>query len=379
MVPYLSARIMNLTQFLQDLLQKEHSIPFIQFMQMALYHPQYGYYSGSLPKLGQSGDFTTAPELSPLFAQTLANQCQQVLMHLHKPVILEFGAGSGRLCIELLKRLEFLDALPSTYFILEVSGYLRAQQQALIQAQIPHLAPRIEWLSAWPSEKLTGIFLANEVLDAMPVHRFIKTPSEILESYIHLNDAQEIVESFKPTADANLIRYVKEAFPSVDTPYLSEANLFIDDWILQCSDCLAQGMLLIIDYGFPRHEYYHPERRQGTLMCHYRHQAHDQFLLHLGEQDITAHVDFTHVATAGIDAGFELGGYTSQAAFLLANGLLSLLESVSNEQQRLAEVHAVKWLTDPSQMGELFKVMALTKQLDLSLQGFQLMDKRGSL
>jgi len=370
---------MTLTTLIQNRLRQEKALPFVDFMQLALYHPEFGYYSAGTEKFGQHGDFITAPELTPLFGQTLANQCQPILASLTNPVILEFGAGSGRLCVDVLRRLEQLDCLPDSYQILDVSASLRQRQRDLIQQEIPHLAERVQWLERWPAQALNGVILANEVLDAMPVHRFLRTEQGVCESVIALNEQEQIIESFRPIEDARLTAYLQRVLPELNSPYLSEVNLFLDGWMQQASSILAQGAMFLIDYGFPRHEYYHPDRNQGTLMCHYRHQAHSNPLLHPGEQDITAHVDFTHVAEAADEAGFHVAGYTSQAAFLLANGLLNLLENIHDPRERVKAQQAVKQLVQPSEMGELFKVIALTKGLDIDLSGFQLQDKRASL
>lgn len=356
----------------------QHDLSFAEYMQLALYAPGEGYYSSSLPKLGKHGDFITAPELTPLFGKTIANQCQQVIMGLQSPVLLEFGAGTGALCVSILEHLAELDCLPETYYILEVSANLRHRQQALIEQKIPALAHKVMWLERWPDNSFNGVILANEVLDAMPVHRFMRTDQGILESFITLNE-QQLKELFKPCQNSSLTHYINEKLSFVSSPYLSEVNLFIDDWIAHIYQILHQGMVLLIDYGFPRHEYYHPDRNQGTLMCHYQHHSHPDPLVHPGAQDITAHVDFTHIAEAGQQAGFHVAGYTNQAAFLLANGLLSFVNLLDNESEQIKAKQAIKQLTHPSEMGELFKVIALSKGLEIDLNGFLLQDKRVSL
>lgn len=371
--------MMSLIQTLQQQLKDKPPLPFVAFMQQALYAPKEGYYSSALPKLGKAGDFITAPELTPLFGYTLAKQCQQLLPMLDKPSLFEFGAGSGALCVALLTQLELDNALPESYLILELSADLRQRQQTLIEEKIPHLADKVRWLDQWPEAPFNGIVLANEVLDAMPVHRFLLQNEQLLESHIGLNEQGELQEQFQPSQDNRLINYVKEQLAHLESPYLSEVNLFINDWIKCIYEMLHTGAVFLIDYGFPRHEYYHPDRHLGTLMCHYQHHAHTNPLIHVGEQDITAHVDFTHVAEAGQDAGFHVAGYTNQASFLLSNGLLSLLSTIDNEAQRVMATQAIKQLTHPSEMGELFKVIALTKNLDIDLNGFLLNDKRVSL
>lgn len=370
---------MTLIELISAEIQQQSAITFADFMQRALYAPHLGYYSAGLQKFGPGGDFVTAPELTPLFGQALANQCQQVLNTLNHPIIFEFGAGTGQLCVDLLMHLEYLKCLPEEYHILEVSSHLKHRQADLIQRMIPHLMDRIKWLSSWPEQAFNGVVLANEVLDAMPVHRFVQTASSLSECYVTLNAQGELAELVKPCTNSRLIQHVQTVLSNDLYPYQSEANLFIDDWLQQCHTMLASGAIFILDYGFPRHEYYHPDRSQGTLMCHYRHHAHANPLLHIGEQDITAHVDFTHVADAAHAAGFHVAGYTNQASFLLANGLLNLLSDMKNEHIQIKNKQAVKQLTQPNEMGELFKVIALTKKLDLTLIGFQLHDKRASL
>ncbi|MCW8409207.1 SAM-dependent methyltransferase [Legionella sp. PATHC035] len=370
---------MSILQTLNTLLAQRQSIPFVEFMQCALYAPSEGYYSSGLQKLGAHGDFITAPELTPLFGKTLANQCQQVLMTLESPVLFEFGAGSGALCVAVLEQLEAQNALPEAYYILEVSANLQHRQRELIAQKIPHLAHLVIWLDRWPEVPFNGVVLANEVLDAMPVHRFMKTQEGIMESYVTLNEQQQLTERFEPCHNQRLLDYINNRLSLPDAPYLSEVNLFIDDWILNIYQMLKQGVVFLIDYGFPRHEYYHPDRNQGTLMCHYQHHSHPDPLLHPGAQDITAHVDFTHVAEAGQQVGFHIAGFTNQASFLLANGLLSLLNTLDDELEQLRAKQAIKQLTHPSEMGELFKVIALSKNVEVSLNGFLLNDKRVSL
>lgn len=371
--------LMTLFDLISKQINQHGAISFAEFMHLALYAPNLGYYSSGTSKFGSDGDFITAPELSPLFGQTLANQCQQVMEHLEDPLLFEFGAGSGKLCVDILTKLESLDSLPREYHILEVSGHLQYQQQALIQEKIPHLADKVKWLSQWPTTAFNGVIIANEVLDAMPVHRFLQTKHGLMESYINLDAHGQLQEIFKPCTDERLIARVQQVLPADIYPYHSEVNLFIDDWLCSCYSMLKSGTFFIIDYGFPQQEYYHPDRHSGTLMCHYRHLAHTNPLAYLGEQDITAHVDFTHVAEAGFAAGFHVAGYTNQASFLLANGLLSLLSGSVSGRERVEQHQAVKQLLEPHEMGELFKVIALTKQFEFPLNGFLLQDKRASL
>lgn len=368
---------MTVSAFLFSKIKAQHSITFAEFMQIALYAPQGGYYTVGLQHFGK--DFTTAPQLTPLFAYTLANQCIDILRSLTHPIIFEFGAGSGQLCVDLLLRLEQLGSLPVEYHILEVSGALQAQQRQLIKDVIPHLASKVIWLDTWPTDAFEGVILANEVLDAMPVHRFLQTQEGLFEMGVSLNNNGILQEVLLPCTNTRLSEQVRACVPSNIYPYQSEINLYLEDWLAHCGRMLTKGLMLVLDYGFPRHEYYHPDRYEGTLMCHFQHRAHTNPYLHLGDQDITAHVDFTHVAEAGVAAGFQVSGFTSQASFLLANGLLSLLSDDVKPDDLLQQQHAVKTLIQPNEMGELFKVMALTKAWQEPLRGFQMQDRRARL
>jgi len=369
------------------------AIPFVKFMEQALYAPGLGYYSAGIHKLGEKGDFITAPEISPLFSHCVAKQCQQILASFESGVILEFGAGSGKMAAEILKELERLDCLPTEYFILEVSADLQKYQQETLQAQVPHLFNRIQWLERLPSQPISGVILANEVLDAMPVRRFRLDDNEISEFFVGLEDSkinfglqEELSTDSKinfglqspftwqilPSRDESLRMLVEKLRPTLPIGYVSEINLALPAWIQSVSDILAAGMVLLIDYGFPRREYYHPQRTQGTLMCHYRHHAHDDPLILVGLQDITAHVDFTAVAEAAVAADLEVAGYTTQANFLLASGLPEFFSTLDPDDTRtyLQYTQQVKKLTLPSEMGELFKVMALTRDYEKPLLGF---------
>jgi SAM-dependent MidA family methyltransferase len=370
---------MSLLHTIKSRLAQNPQLTFMEFMHLALYAPEVGYYSSGLQKLGSGGDFITAPELTPLFGQTLAYQCQQIFNALDAPCLFEYGAGSGSLCVTLLQQLQELNCLPESYMILEVSAHLRQCQQELISQKIPQLAHKVHWLDKWPQTPFNGVILANEVLDAMPVHRFMMTNEGIMESMISIDSNGHLIESFKPCTNQLLLHYINNTLSIKTKPYQSEVNLMLDDWIMNNYRILNQGVVLLIDYGFPRHEYYHPDRARGTIMCHHKHHTHTDFLHNPGAEDITAHVDFTHVAEAGLHAGFHVAGFTDQASFLLSNGLLDRVSEVHNERERLQANQAIKLLLQPTEMGELFKVIALTKHLDISLNGFQLRDKREKL
>ncbi len=371
----------KLLQFIkQEIQQQNGAISFARFMELALYAPGLGYYSAGAQKLGGAGDFVTAPEISPLFARCIARQCEQVLATLKGGDILELGAGSGRMAADILLELEHLKALPAHYFILEVSADLRQRQQQLLQQLIPHLYTRIHWLSALPVKPLQGVIVANEVLDAMPVQHFRVENNVIAELGVAWENEQLTLKKLAdidPVLLQAVARLRDESFKET-LSYQSEINLLLPGWLQSLSDCLATGLLLLIDYGFPQAEYYHPDRCMGTLMCHYRHYAHtDPFWLP-GLQDITAHVDFTAVAEAAHTAGLTVNGYATQAAFLLSCGLLTLAQTTERIEQLKLSQQAQK-LTAPHEMGELFKVLALTREFEQPLLGFVLQNQRARL
>lgn len=355
-------------------------ISFARYMELALYTPGLGYYSGGAHKFGAAGDFITAPELTPLFAQTLAAQATQV-MALSAPHIIEVGGGSGALATDLLLALEQRGALPDSYAILELSGELRARQADTLRQRAPHLLARVSWLDALP-QKFSGFVVGNEVLDAMPVHLVHWHADVTLERGVALDKQGNFAWEERSLPPA--LQPAVAALPPL-TDYLSEINLAASAWVAAWAGILEQGALLLIDYGFPRHEYYHPQREQGTLMCHYRHHAHgDPFWLP-GLNDITAHVDFTAIAEAGFDAGLEVAGYLSQAAFLINCGLTEVLAQAtpaameSGDVEYLRQSRAVEKLINPAEMGELFKVIALSKDISAPLLGFARGDKTHAL
>ena len=354
-------------------------IGFDRFMDLSLYAPGMGYYSGGAHKFGAAGDFVTAPEISSLFACTLATQVAQVLA-LSAPQIIEVGAGSGRLAADLLLELELRSALPERYRILDLSGELRERQRATISQRAPHLLDRVDWLDRLP-ERFDGLVLANELLDAMPVQLVVWHDAAILERGVAwAND--EFVWRDRPAAGRLLekARAVAADFPLADG-YLGEICLASADWTASWAGILGQGALLLIDYGFPRHEFYHPQRDTGTLMCHYRHQAHGEPFFLPGLQDITAHVDFTAIVEAGFDAGLEFLGYTTQAAFLINCGLAEVLSRtpVDEHLRYLPQAQAAQKLISPAEMGDLFKVIALGKGIGETLIGFAQGDRSATL
>lgn len=358
------------------------SIPFSRYMELCLYSPGLGYYSAGLQKFGEAGDFVTAPEISPLFGQCLAQSCAAVLVELGGGDLLEFGAGSGRLAVDVLSALAQLQQLPGTCYIIERSADLRERQQALLARMLPDLVHRVRWLDALPAGDFRGVILANEVLDAMPVERFRWTGAAV-EQYCVAN----INEAFgwqlcndTPVELATAVTGICEDY-SLPAGYVAEANLMLVPWLQGIATSMSRGVVLLADYGYPRHEYYHVQRTQGTLMCHYRHRAHDDPFLWPGLQDITAHVDFTTVAEAAVAAGFAVSGYTTQAHFLLDCGLEQLLQAQGKPESTdyLKAAQQAKTLIMPGEMGERFKFIALTKGIDPEIPGFRMQDMRGKL
>ena len=339
-------------------------ISFARYMELALYAPGLGYYSGGSRKFGSEGDFLTAPELTPLYGQALARQVAQVLAA-SAPQVIEAGAGSGRLAADLLLALDALGCAPEHYRILELSGELRARQQATLHERAPRLADRIEWLDELP-ERFSGCLVGNEVLDAMPTHALRwDDGSDVQEGGVGLEDGR-LVPAERPATGALL-----EAAQALQLspPYRGEISLAARSWVSELARRLDRGALLLIDYGLPRHELYHPQRDGGTVRCHYRHRVHDDPLWLPGLSDITAHVDFTAVAEAGFDAGLDVLGYTSQAVFLLNCGIGALPGQESGAAELQAR-GAVNVLISPNEMGELFKVIALGRGLSGPLLGF---------
>lgn len=350
-------------------------ISFARYMELALYAPGLGYYAGGATKFGAAGDFITAPEMTPLFGRTLARTAEAVLRQTDGE-ILELGAGSGRLALDLLRELERRECLPARYRILEVSPDLRARQRALFEAEAPHLLERLVWLDCLP-QGFSGLMLANEVLDAMPVHLVCWLAGEIFERGVAFQQGEFAWED-RPIADGPLLRAAKAIDPGPD--YLSEINLAALAWINSLAQCLARGAILCIDYGFPRSEYFHPQRDSGTLRVHYRHHSLDDPFYLPGLCDLTAHVDFSAVADAAIESGLDLLGYTSQANYLLNAGLLDLMaemQPMTSEYLRAAS--AAQKLLQPSEMGELFKVIAFGRGVAETLPGFERGDRRGAL
>lgn len=382
-------------------------IDFETFMELALYAPGLGYYSAGSAKLGGAGDFVTAPEISELFSRCVAHQCAEILAGLGGGDIVEFGAGSGRMAAAVLRALEALGALPGCYAILEVSADLRARQVERIAPLPEALRARVMWLDRWPAQPVRGVVLANEVLDALPCQRFVLRPSGIRAlgvgvapdgavaepaasgpppdarfATLEPPDGGRLVALERP-ADARLAAACEAILRSLPGPlpegYRSELCLRVEPWVRGVADFLERGALLVLDYGLPRAHYYHPERAEGTLRCHFKQRAHDDPLVHVGVQDITAWVDFTRVAEAADAAGLEVLGFATQAAFLLGTGIEALLAEPHDPAAQARAASEARQLLLPGEMGEAFKVMALGRGCPQPLRGFAHQDLRASL
>ena len=354
-------------------------LPFERFMELALYAPGLGYYSAGSVKLGPDGDFVTAPEISDLFSRCVARQCAQVLAEGGE--ILELGAGTGRMAAVILETLAVRDALPDRYAILEVSADLAERQRERLQRLPAELRERVVWLDRLPERPIRGVILANEVLDALPFRRFRLCGNEVRELGVAVEGGALVEREAVPDADlanacATLLRELPLPLPQ---GYASEVCLRTGPWVAGVAECLERGLMLLFDYGLPRAHYYHPQRTDGTFRCHFRQRAHDDPYINLGLQDITAWVDFTRVAEAAPGCGLEVSGFCTQAAFLLASGVERLLAESTDTVEHARLAGQARRLLLPGEMGEAFKAMALTRDVDVPLEGFALQDLRQSL
>lgn len=386
-LPIPSVESQQYSQQLSDLVQKKIIaaggwIDFAEFMHMALYTPALGYYSGGAQKFGDiktgGGDFITAPEISPLFSQSLAKQVGQVVA-LTNGDVLELGAGTGRLAIDLLLALAELNQLPERYCILEVSDHLREVQRDKLKKRLPQsVFESVVWLDELPTN-FVGMMLGNEVLDAIPVHLLVKKEGQLYERGVVFDGGFQWQDK---VLSADIVGKSLDV-NTLPNGYLTEVCPAAIGLVHSLAAALKQGAILMLDYGFSVHEYYHPQRNEGTLMCHFQHYAHSDPLINIGLQDVTAHVNFTAIAEAGLDSGLEMHGYCNQAQFLMNCGLLDLLaqESPDDVETYMPMASAVQKLLSPTEMGELFKVIALTKGLvdDLMLLGFVSGDKSHTL
>ncbi|MCG7657615.1 class I SAM-dependent methyltransferase [Wielerella bovis] len=351
-----------------DIHAHDGAIPFSRFMQHALYAPQLGYYTGGAHKIGAAGDFITAPTLSPLFGQTLARQIALILPQTAGNVY-EFGAGTGALATQIINA---LSGSLKNYYIIELSPDLAARQREYIAQNAADFAERVIWLDTLP-EQLDGVLIGNEVLDAMPIERVRRNEHGELEwAYVGINEQHELCFQYKPLQDTPLFQAACEYFP--DTPnYTSELHPTQHAFIRTLAQKLTRGAMIWLDYGFDAAQYYHPQRNDGTLIGHHRHHTiHDPFY-RVGLTDLTAHINFSDIAAAGCGAGLDLIGYTTQANFLFNLGILDLLAQQypqTDTADYVQAAHAVQVLTAQHEMGELFKVIAFGREVDVDWLGF---------
>ena len=373
----------NLAAVIRARIEQNGSISFSEYMEMALYEPGLGYYSAGLQKFGEGGDFITAPQLGDVFARCLAKQVGQISKELGEYEIIEAGAGSGVLAADLLNALQD-NRPPARYRILERSAYLRQVQRETLERSVPQWMDRISWLDQPPETDWQGVFIANEVLDALTVELFCCADEGIRQMrVVNGPDGFAWDQGLCPPLMETKIQSTLAGLESPPTDgYQSEINTALPAWLDSVTASLHKGAALFIDYGYPRQEYYLPQRRNGTLICHYRHRAHDDPFVWPGLTDISASVDFTALAEAADSCGFEVSGYTSQAMFLLGCGLEDVIMSLQSlsEKDRVVKNIEVRKLTLPAEMGERFQVMALcrdlSEELSESLRGFSLRDLR---
>jgi len=356
-------------------------MPFSEYMEMALYEPDLGYYSAGLQKFGKGGDFVTAPQLGDVFARCLAKQIEQVGDALEVYEIVEAGAGSGILAADLLKALQETHP-PTRYRILERSAHLRQVQKETLQQCVPEWMDRISWLDEPPKEGWQGVFLANEVLDALTVERFCVEADGPVQLLVNTGpEGFDWLKAPCPEAMQTQVQAILsdlEHYPAKG--YCSEINTRLPAWLQTVTASMQKGLALFIDYGYTRRDYYQPQRSDGTLICHYRHRAHDDPFKWPGLTDISASVDFTALAEAADSCGLEVSGYTTQVMFLLGCGLDEVLagSELLADKERITINNQVLRLTLPGEMGERFQVMALSRDLDEELSndltGFSLSD-----
>ena len=371
-LPELSIEEVAQQRAMRELLEKEiceagGAIPFDRYMELALYAPGLGYYVSGAHKFGPGGDFVTAPEISPYFGYCLGRRCARAFEELPRE-ILEFGAGTGVMAMQILEELERLQPdQPVRYRILEVSPELRQRQHETFLDCPPHYLEQISWVDEVP-EDFSGVVLANEVLDAMPVHVFRRTEKAVEELWVSRDwDGGRLKLDWRKagTALKTAVKAIESWRGEFAEGYVSEVNLRMAPWLEMLASRLDRALMLFVDYGYTGREYYHPERSMGTLICHYRHQAHEDVLLRPGLQDITANVDFSALRDAAVEAGLDFLAFTTQAEFLLGSGLDEMLGRLDpgDVETHMQVMQGVKQLIMPDAMGERFKVMALGKGL----------------
>ena len=357
------------TKIIQFIHSNHGWISFDSFMEHALYDPELGYYTGTLRKFGEKGDFVTASEISSFFAKTLCIQFKEIFQSVARNII-EIGGGSGQFALQVIQSLTSDNEHINHYFILEISHSLRRQQYELLINHLPsHLFSKIQWIEEIP-EEFEGIIFCNEFLDALPVDLIKKESGKYYQKGVGVENDLFI---WKDKSIEDISSYEQATLENLPDNYLIEHSFHIKSWLNKMSQSLNKGIVLIIDYGFNQTEYFHEQRSQGTLMCHFKHYAHDNPLIQIGIQDITTHVNFSYVAREASKSGLNIAGYISQANFLINCGILNLLETVNLEDRALymQSVMEVQKLLSPSEMGDLFKVLILEKNMNVDLLGLK--------
>ncbi len=357
---------LHLVAYIRDQIKQAGGVvTFDQYMDAVLYTPGLGYYSAGSDKIGPQGDFITAPEISPFFSQCVAQYCHTSFTNLEQPSILELGAGLGTMAADILSHLEQVDALPEHYLILETSPDLQQRQQQTIGQKCPNLLNKVSWLSSLPTRPIKGVILGNEIIDAMPCKRFRIDDKTIIELGVTNKDGRFQWQDMPQASDGLLSAVEKIQVSTGQLPegYCSEINLHIIPWLNSLADILAQGNMLWIDYGYLEKEYYHAQRKQGTLRCYYQHRAHDDPFAYPGLQDITAHVNFSALIDAARELDLTIDNYQTQANFLFSNQLERLFnQAIAQHPDRLQTyAQQIKTLTLPQNMGESFKVVSLIR------------------
>ncbi|RLA07033.1 MAG: class I SAM-dependent methyltransferase [Gammaproteobacteria bacterium] len=351
------------------------TLAFDRFMELALYRPELGYYMSGTEQFGVEGDFVTAPGLTPFFGRCVAVQLADLLTDRPDMRVLEYGAGNGQLAVAVLAELERLGCLPAGYDIVERSALLRGRQRQLLEAQLPHLLERVHWLEGSPSG-FCGIIIANELLDALPVQRLIKSPTGF-DQVVVKQDGDALVLTAQPLSDPRVNKRLGHL--GLAEGYLTEINFAAETWVESLANVLDEGLVLLVDYGYCRDEYYHPQRNQGTFLCYFRHTAADDPVRFPGLQDMTAHIDFTAMAEAASRGGLQVSGFTTQANFLISCGILDQLADRADDDNYIETLAPVKQLLLPGGMGEVFKVLALTRGYAQPLRGMATRDIRHTL
>ncbi len=345
------------------IIQNDKAIGFDEFMNLCLYHPQHGYYHSNLTKIGKKGDFITAPETSELFAKCIAKQLTEVLENINNKNILEFGAGNGTLCLQILKNFKKKNTSLNKYYILELSADLKNKQQSLIKKELADLYDSVIWLNKIPVN-FEGIVIANEVVDAFPIKRFEIINGKVFELEVNV-ESDNFVYQRKVTQYKPDFKYTE-----FKDNYIFEDNFYLKPWLQSLYKAIRSGIVLIIDYGMEANEYYHREKNYGNLRCYFKHKTHKNPFINIGLQDITAPVNFSKLYQDATSIGFNIKGYTNQAFFLINLKIDEELKNIKDEFEFIKLNQELKNLILPNAMGEDFKVIALSKNLNVKLQGF---------